>query len=571
MRKVATKTTFNENPLLSIPSELLVIICNKLELTSIITLGSVCHFFQQFTSDPVYWQNHIEICFSYLKDREIVKFNDNPRALFIEELKSYLRERRETVTTDSILRVLRGEFSFINELRDKDQKVELYSLALSTGKADLPGLLKDEFLSDFIIDPLSQFLELFFPLASLPNPYYFRQQLRNLPRETFKEKCIRDAIVICAKRGNFTVLRKLFGNREYGELLKESDLHEIIFHTAKYNNIVFPEAIAKNILNRNNKPRAYDKWLEGALAGGHFNTFKYIILNYLDQIDQIHLSKYLFEANQKKYIDIEQFLITISNDAGWISSNLEEAVQNNLYGMTKLFLTIKPEYISIKSKNLTFIRAAFNSQLDLVNLLLSSFDEDISFLSRIKALTGSAIFGKKSVFLALAMHSYKRYSSQIQFLVTSVATFCIASLLLGSALGLLAKLSISLFIPATIESVRRFRNFFKSRQYKDFQSKTSEDFDRLSFTQLEAFDIGVKSAQGVYQQILSFGSWKACCASKEYYAGYEAKICDDNEMINNLKGRLNVNLKPNANNNKKEDKRPNINPNYLGLKRGFLL
>lgn len=552
MKKGITQAALNENILESLPDEILVYILTLLDLESIIQLYLVSHFLQQFTSEHLFWEKKIQTLFSYLEQRDTKGFKDNPRKLFIAEYMAYKNYAKSWhIEMSSVIRVLEGDFSFIDELPNRKHRQHLYTLGLTTAHANYPEELKNDLLMTF-------------------NPLFNKIEVSE---NQFKK----DAILICANTGNYAGLQRLI-NQITIKYFTPNELLEMIFCLAKHKNIAGTEFLL-GYLPDSHLNEGYNRWLKGALRSDDLDTAKKLIIDHVNECD---LAGHLSIAREKDQVEITKLILDkAKNRDCQILDNFILAVKNNQFELVKAYLSRISTSNYIETKNQSLVTAAIYGKLNLLKLLLASYGNDISVLSRIKALIGSALYGVKGAFRAILSDSYKKYLPLLQFLTTCTVSFAIASFLLGPTFGLLTKIIVSLLISTTGEYLRQFRNFYKATQYKNYAVKTTEDLNELTLTQLEAFDIGVKSAQGLYQQILSFGSWKACYAPKAYYAGYEAKMCADSKLINHVKKRLNINLKENSNNIDTEQNNANTsyhvvterkktNTTYLGLKRGFL-
>lgn len=125
-----------------------------------------------------------------------------------------------------------------------------------------------------------------------------------------------------------------------------------------------------------------------------------------------------------------------------------------------------------------------------------------------------------------------------------IAIFASIFVKLGAALRFQLALSWALtFSIASItfvglEAIRFFRNLIKTSQLKQYQQKTNSDIDKLNQTQLVAFDIGQESAQSFRNQMWGLCSWEAYKAPKAFYAGYEAQLAQDDELIDRVQSRL---------------------------------
>ncbi len=76
------------------------------------------------------------------------------------------------------------------------------------------------------------------------------------------------------------------------------------------------------------------------------------------------------------------------------------------------------------------------------------------------------------------------------------------------------------------------RDKFKDKQYNEYQQKTEEDFNRLTQTQCEAFEMGRKSKS------LGLFGWQTYRSPKAYYAGIKANAEQDEALIEKVSARL---------------------------------
>lgn len=119
--------------------------------------------------------------------------------------------------------------------------------------------------------------------------------------------------------------------------------------------------------------------------------------------------------------------------------------------------------------------------------------------------------------------------------ISSIAAKVAYGLRLGATLSVAGAVFVGLQI------MQYARNWYKSRQYRDYQTKCHDDNPPLNPTEVEAFNIGVKAAQSYQGLLFSFGSLKAYKHANAYYAGYQAAENHDVEMIQKVRPKQKVN------------------------------
>lgn len=121
---------------------------------------------------------------------------------------------------------------------------------------------------------------------------------------------------------------------------------------------------------------------------------------------------------------------------------------------------------------------------------------------------------------------------------------------LASITGTAAQLAYGLRIAATLtvtgaafvglQIMQYARNWYKSRAYRVFILKSTDEKASFEPAEVEAFDVGVEAAQSYRGLLFSFVSRKAYTNAKAYYAGYQATECRDAEMVVNVRSKLKV-------------------------------
>lgn len=87
-------------------------------------------------------------------------------------------------------------------------------------------------------------------------------------------------------------------------------------------------------------------------------------------------------------------------------------------------------------------------------------------------------------------------------------------------------------------TIRTLRNQFKAHQYENYCLKTKKEIQKLTQSQLEAFEIGSQAANSYSAQLASLFSWSAYRSPKAFYAGLAAREGQNNVLISQVKKKL---------------------------------
>ncbi len=138
---------------------------------------------------------------------------------------------------------------------------------------------------------------------------------------------------------------------------------------------------------------------------------------------------------------------------------------------------------------------------------------------------------KSNIFLQRNTTSIKKYNLIFAGTLSGLLRFGLhVSLVTSSLVGLLAF--------TLIETGNFLRNAFKSKQYESYKSKTNTDLDDLSPQQIRSFHIGVEASTGFLPYAKSFLNKDAIMSPKDYYAGLEASMSQDEALVSKVKTKL---------------------------------
>ncbi len=143
------------------------------------------------------------------------------------------------------------------------------------------------------------------------------------------------------------------------------------------------------------------------------------------------------------------------------------------------------------------------------------------------------LFSAKSFKTLLASHTWPLLLSAVVLVALLVLKVSTAVLLGGVA---------AVFI--LTKAVQHGRDYIKQQQYADYRAKTDADLNQLNETQLESFQQGYIAALGPKQQLRCLFSWQSYRAPKAYYAGFEAKLQENQELKMKIKGKWQQKINP---------------------------
>jgi hypothetical protein len=80
----------------------------------------------------------------------------------------------------------------------------------------------------------------------------------------------------------------------------------------------------------------------------------------------------------------------------------------------------------------------------------------------------------------------------------------------------------------------RFRHQVKRQQYFNYDAKTTPEINNLTDIQQTSFKIGLEASKSYQKQFLGLFQWQAYRSPKAYYAGLQAGLEQDDELINKI-------------------------------------
>lgn len=501
--------------LTSLPDEILIMILSHAELQSYFNLSLTNHLLHFLADDHFFWKMQISIYFSYLKELGSEKFNNQPKMLFMRECKRYKKHINNwQIKMSDVMRVLKGDIHFIQNINNQQQREDLYTIALTRGYSTFALMC----------------------------------QLGWGPSESQVIK----AMMIAAQRGNISALLELSEVLPFNKL-DSSNLEKIIYNVARFDRIDLQEKLI-NALPYNSRLNGYGEWFRGAFGANHINTAQDILEKHL-----ISLFQYFFRSSSfclflqtknvilkdsvdaiqllldQRYLDhIEPLPYRIDRGYNNITYWFQYAAVRNKLKVVKLLLSTNSSRIQNQMKNKIFISSALTEEPDLFNLLFASLKNEVSLWTSIKAMLGSGIYGNHKIFFTLLWHNLKEIGKLgLNFL------FFMGSLHLSPlALFLSEKIGISLISTFILEEMKGFHNYFTRGCYEFYKAKTDIQLEAHSHQQLQAFDIGYQSAKSLYQRVLAFGSWNNYRHFGDYCAGFEAKKHEDKALKCKIRIRL---------------------------------
>ena len=78
------------------------------------------------------------------------------------------------------------------------------------------------------------------------------------------------------------------------------------------------------------------------------------------------------------------------------------------------------------------------------------------------------------------------------------------------------------------------RELVTKKQYRAYDAKKDSEISSLTDTQKKSFEIGTDAAKSYKNQFYGLFQWQAYKAPKAYYAGLQAGLEQDNELIQKI-------------------------------------
>ncbi len=441
------------NPILSptviLPRDLLILLFSYFNLRDLFNVGLVSRLWQRIFNDSVVWRYLVDQHFPYLSQKNGTQYQEDPKRLFLKELKlidDYIS--REVYFADIsivksyLLTALRGEVEKIEQSPISiDAKMALYQFSAANGyQAVLDKLNTNISIKALIIASKNSHMPAIKMLTKAGSWLWANafsklieaaanghvDALQDLYRQTdspLLEDNKRDALKVAAEYGQLAVVQALL--TQAGAVILDEHKEDALYISATFGQVNVVQALLPSPgVSLGNKIKA----LCLAARYGQLEVFKALLAQVGEELSSKDMVSFFYIASEYRQLKVVQFCLMHEGSVIPTKSKIEALVRANKHGHHDVAQILSQDLASwdqtpLRSSQISPIEAAFiaggyascgqdlgevllcsalSGSFNLVQTLLTRHGKEISTNSKIEALVKANHFNYPEIVQVLS-------------------------------------------------------------------------------------------------------------------------------------------------------------------------